>query len=177
LYCHEPSAWVCDSVHPFWQRGKFVTQHCHLRHTVIGRDHETIPPTGGGQKPQCSFQCKNPWVCLQKLTWNKQNTENTPFNPNAEGNGKIRTYVLKYWRRTWRSSLNSYKSSSPKLERKLLLPPLWTRTSWLAALRGAGKNLRDLKWPLSIRAGRREQMAAFCQSREKGANGCWVSSG
>jgi hypothetical protein len=67
MYCHEPSALACDSVHSFWQRGKFVTQHCDLRHKVFGRDDEMILPCwknqpDGGQKPQCSFQCKDPSV-------------------------------------------------------------------------------------------------------------------
>jgi hypothetical protein len=166
MYCREPSAWICDSVHCFWQRGKFVTQHCDLRHTVFGRDHQMVPPCwknqlGGGQKLQCSFQCKNPWVPPIEAEWkNQKNTEHTSLNQNAERNGKIRTYILKYWTRTWRSLLNSCKSSSPKLKLTLLAPPLWKRTAWLVVLRGTGKNLRALKWPLSSGAGRRDQMAA-----------------
>lgn len=67
MYYHEPSALASDSVHSFWQRGKFVTQHCNLRHTVFEKDHEMVLPRWKNQprddqKPQCSFQCKNPWV-------------------------------------------------------------------------------------------------------------------
>jgi hypothetical protein len=67
MYCHKPSALVCDSVHS-WQRGKFVTQHCNPRYTMLRRNHEMDLPSwknhpGGDQKPpQCSFQCKHLWV-------------------------------------------------------------------------------------------------------------------
>jgi hypothetical protein len=123
-YRHENSPPGCNALRSFWQHGKFVTQHCYLPHTALGKYHETIPlywqnKPGGDQKPQCSFQCENPRV--PPIGADTERAEShRKYVTETESNNKRKAPDLriKILKKNLKKSLQSYMRTRLNKERK-----------------------------------------------------------